>query len=1163
MHDTADHSPRVDVALLGLFSASAAGTTIIDASWPYGRARALIRLLALQPQRAMHREQALQALWPQLEPGAAANNLRQNLHHLRSAFAAHGIGPPVVTNGDGILLLAPHVRLDIDAFREASRQAFERRSDAALFKSALALYGGDLSVEDPYDERAASSGHELSELRIRLLIGLARVEMAHGSDVSATGSLQQVLAADGAHEEAHRLLMRIYARSGQRDRALRQYQRCAQTLRAELGVDPSVETAALHQEIVQGRVRVPAGASPRGVAGAFVGRERELAALRDLLEDADAGRGGVAVIGGEPGIGKTSIAEEFAIYAELRGANVVWTRCSEEAGAPPFAPWLDAIRALAGRRGAEERTGTIAGLLAPSVPARRRAEFLVGGGDDKARRDLFDAVARFLHDEARAQALVIVIDDLHGAHDADLMLLQSVARQISDARILLVVCHRDSALRRPLAPTFAELARDPHHRRFALAGLTRADVHALVAEMFGASADATLADALFERTEGNPLFIRETLRLIETEDGATDAAALRVPANVRDAIAVRIGQLSAGCREVLTVGAVAGREFVPAQLPDIEGVPRGAAMAFFGEACDKRIVAQADAGRGSYSFTHALMREALYDALDPAGRALWHLRVGDALESAHRDNPRAVASPLALHFGRAAHGGHAQARERALLYARQAGENAMNATAYETAARRFTNALDIVALCPDPDEVVRCDLLLELCRARFKAGDGAAAGETAERAAALARQLGLGDRLVTLAMWFAGPWVRPQVDTFMTGVLEDALEALGPSDSTLRAWALARLGFELLSGRHLDRARPLILEAVSVARRMGDPGAIAVSIDKLLQITGDSAPSERLTMADEMLAMAQRAAAPELVLVARMARFDLLLQLGEMEAAWAEQAVFTAEAEELRNRPFLWVAATWRVLRALLDGRLDNATALIAAASAAAREADAPDAPSIIGSELLVLRWEQGRLAEMAPIVAQSVTQSPDMPAFRAVLALVYCEQERLDIASLEFERLAADEFAALTAVDGTIPWAVTAVVLAEVCAVLRDCARAGTLYDLLAPRAHVNITTSTGVAYYGAGARSLGRLAAVLGRRADAERHFADAALANERCGAVTWHTRTLVDHAELIIASPRDAADCERAAGMLARAEDQARSYGGEGLLRRIACLRGATTV
>src|SRR6266508_2569395 len=289
----------VRIHLLGNFEVRADEAVIIDSSWPRRKAQALLKLLALDKGRWLHREQVLDCLWPGLEPAAAAANLRKNIHYLRSAFAEKDLIAPVVSAAADLLAISPDARIDYEEFRSRAHAARVVRTAATSYEQALALYGGDLLPDERYEEWTEPLRQELKALHNELLVELSCLYEVQGDTELAIEGSEQLLKADPVNEEGHRTLMRLYAQAGNREKALRQYHR---------------------------------------------GREREMEDLRQRVEDAVSGRGRLVMLAGEPGIGKTRTAEELATYARLRGARVLWGRCFEGEGAPAYWPWVQIIR---------------------------------------------------------------------------------------------------------------------------------------------------------------------------------------------------------------------------------------------------------------------------------------------------------------------------------------------------------------------------------------------------------------------------------------------------------------------------------------------------------------------------------------------------------------------------------------------------------------------------------------------------------------------------------------------------------------------------------------------------------------------------------------------------------------------------------------------------
>ena len=238
------------VQLLGRFEVRAGDRTVLERSFPRRKAQALIKLLGLHPGHRLHREQALDLLWPSLGPEEAANSLYKNLHFIRRAMAAAGQTAPLVLAANNMVELAADASVDADEFIDLAEQARASRTDTDLYEAALAAYAGDLLPEDLYEEWTEPLRHELSETRNRLLLEVARSYDEHRRFEPAIERLEQLIHFDALHEQAHLMLMMIYVAAGRRDRAIRQYQQCRKAFQRELSAAPSEEIETLYGQIL-------------------------------------------------------------------------------------------------------------------------------------------------------------------------------------------------------------------------------------------------------------------------------------------------------------------------------------------------------------------------------------------------------------------------------------------------------------------------------------------------------------------------------------------------------------------------------------------------------------------------------------------------------------------------------------------------------------------------------------------------------------------------------------------------------------------------------------------------------------------------------------------------------------------------------------------------
>ena len=475
--------------------------------------------------------------------------------------------------------------------------------------------------------------------------------------------------------------------------------------------------------------------------GVFVGREREVDRLRAAVDSALAGRGSLQMLVGEPGIGKTRAAEELATYARVSGARVYWGRCREDEGAPAYWPWVQAIRSYARDADPVALAWQLGGgaaevaQLIPEIAEKLDVEPAVGSDSEEARFRLFDSVTSLLLAAARDRPLVIVLDDLHWADEPSLLLLRFAARELASSGLLILGTYRDVELGRhhPLARVLGEISGSEVSARIPLRGLGVGAVERYIEMTSGAPCPPGLADAVQEQTDGNPFFVGEVVRLLASEGkltGGASVAGLEIPQGVREVIGRRLDRLSEETNEGLRVAAVIGRDFDEELVGRVVKQPPEVLMQVAREAIAERQVT--DLGNGRYSFAHALVRDTLYEELSPPKRSALHERTGRAIEAICGGDVEERLGELAHHFLAAAPRGDLA---KAIDYAQRAGAQDMEQLAYEDAVDVYGRALEVLELMEEPDEALRCRLLLSLGGAEAKSARVADARKAFERAA--------------------------------------------------------------------------------------------------------------------------------------------------------------------------------------------------------------------------------------------------------------------------------------------------------------------------------------------------------------------------------------------------------------------------------------------
>jgi class 3 adenylate cyclase len=460
----------------------------------------------------------------------------------------------------------------------------------------------------------------------------------------------------------------------------------------------------------------------------FVAREKELGLLKDRLEEALSGRGSLVMVVGEPGIGKTRLSEELAVYARLRGSQVLTGQCDESEGAPPYIPFVEALRQYVNSRPADalrqelgDNGSDVARLVSevrarvPDLPPSPSQE------PEAERYRLLEAVTAFLISASQANPLLIVLDDLHWADKPTLLLLQHLVRRLAGNRILVVGTYRDIELdrRHPLSEVIAGLRRERLYERILLRGLDLDGVHALLVGRAEHNLPRAFAVILYEQTEGNPFFIEEiTNHLLEIgaisrQEGRwvvdPTASVENIPEGVREVIGRRLSRLSEATNQALTFASILGREFDFDVLQLLAEMDEDTLLSSLEEALASQLVEERrSTGAAAYRFTHALVQETLYGELSIARKQRFHLRAGQALEEAHAGRLEAHVGQMAHHF----YVGNDPAK--AIDYSRQAGEAALRVYAWEEALRHWQVALELMEEQGGGDDEERARLLERL-----------------------------------------------------------------------------------------------------------------------------------------------------------------------------------------------------------------------------------------------------------------------------------------------------------------------------------------------------------------------------------------------------------------------------------------------------------------
>lgn len=865
------------------------------------------------------------------------------------------------------------------------------------------------------------------------------------------------------------------------------------------------------------------GSSTSG-EGPLVGRVRELGELCATYASTRGGHGGVHVILGDPGVGKTRLAAALAEHAQEDGAVVVWTRGWGRA-TPAYWPWVEVVRSLChgvdGQtlraelgRSADELLRLVPELA--RLPDARPAPDRPAAGDEageSARFALFDALASLLRWRAAAAPVLVLIDDLQVVDEDSLIALDFVSRTLRDAAVMLVLTMHERPPERSEGAQAALSNIVRAGRRLFLGGLSSDDVGRMIALTSGVDPAPRLARAVHARTEGNAFFAREILALLLAEGRLEDPPDdLPLPDGVRETIRRRLEPLDERAIQTLGLAAVFGKTFELTALQRASVLDREQVLAALDGAARLGIVAELAGRVGRYRFGHGLIGETLLASMTPTARREAHGAAGGALEHVYRGAIESHLPELAHHFLSAAPRGD---MHKAVDYAQRAAQRDLDNLAYEHAAELFGRALQALELL-EADPRRRAALLLGQGTAQSRAGR-AAARASFDAASAIARNIGE-RRTLALAALGAAPFALAPgfVDETHVALLVEALEHIGPGDDPLRVRLLGSLATALYWSDTAERRCDLAQEALAMARRLGDDVTLAYALSAAQLVTsGPDSTRQGVQWLQALFEHTERAGESMQSLDARGRHIDLLIELDDLVGA--DIAIETAErlATAARDRQAIAFARLQRGRRLTIEGRFGEARRVIAEVAALRDEMPATTVPLTVDAQLAVLDWIQRGPREIVEQVRAYADRVPAMPVWRAALAAALADDGRGAEAELELERLAADDFAALPR-DSL--WLCAMAALAEAVATLGLRSRALELYPRLEPYRDRNVVTPTS-AFLGPVELWLGILARVGGLQERTLEHLGQARIMARRNGDRVSLARIAIEEATALV--------------------------------------------
>ncbi len=902
--------------------------------------------------------------------------------------------------------------------------------------------------------------------------------------------------------------------------------------------------------------RIPLPARVERPASNFVGRGEELS----LIEAAFARVSSTSVrefilVGGEAGLGKTTMTARAARDAFNRDANVLFGHCEEDLVTPYqlFAETLrhyvthapeDELLAHVVEHGSElvRIVPALAGRI-PDLPPTKATDA------DSERSLLFAAVVGMLATASSARPLVLLLDDIQWADKGSLLLLRHLSTIERPMRLLVLATYRDNELS-ILLDTLAALHRQTGVTRIDLKGLDDGEVLQCVTLMVGRAKDdvaLSLAKAVHSETDGNAFFVTELLRHLTeigavSQDGRWMGAGgvdkLILPDSLREVIGARVARLGGECGRVLGLAAVIGRDFDFDLLARATQIQEDTLLDVLENAADAALIEELADGVGRYHFAHGLIQHALYEELGATRRAKAHRTVAVALDELCGARPGLRIGELARHWC------HAPQREdapKAVAYAYQAGSAALSSLAAADAIDYFTAANKLIAAQGISDGAMELDLAIGLGTAQRQTGDPASR-DTLLSAGKRAAELGDTERLVQAVLANDRGWhsTTGGVDAEKIALLELALERL-PAGVSDRALVLGTLCAELAFGSTLDRRRTLAEEALAIAEAEGDDSIIVRTLNHMaFSLTLPSLLESSLQWTADALSRAERLGDPMQLYFAAMYRATAAVRAIDIAEADRCYAIAGDLVRRLGLPPLKWEHGFHMSKRAQLAGDLAEAERLAGEAATIGASCGQPDAQTFFGVQLACVSWMRGTMGDLAPLLEMMMQANPGLPTIRASLAMAFAQAERREDALRILGEFAATGYF----LPEDAAWLNGMTEYADAAINCADTNTAPALYDLLSPWAR-HFSAAGGLTAEGPVCLYLGGLATVLGRFEDADQHLSLAAEVCDRHAMKYFAALTGLRRGELMLLRGRKD-DVSAAQTLLAKANEAAAIHG-----------------
>ena len=906
----------------------------------------------------------------------------------------------------------------------------------------------------------------------------------------------------------------------------------------------------------------------------LIGRMAELDMLRQRWKQSCDGEMRGVLLSGEPGIGKSRLLRALRDSIDDDEHEAIAFHCSSYHSSSPFWPVLQHLQRTAGldpRAPADTDVERLGAALAEFGVDTAEAALVLSNllgmptagrfpatdtSSPSFKRRTLNVLLGLVESMARRRPVLLIVEDAHWIDPSTLEFVRLLLERLVAAPLLVLVAAR---------PEFRPGWTYPHMVQVNLDRLSRRDRFEMIERLTdGKALPSFVLDQIVAKTDGVPLFVEELTKAVLQSGLLRDAGAhyelsgtpqaIAVPDTLQGSLLSRLDRLEPSVKEIAQIAATIGREFDQGLLSLIVSRPEPELTQALERLIAAEIILPAPGSvleGGGYRFRHALIQDIAYGSLLLASRRRCHGLIAAALERHYPDIAERQPELVAQNFTAS------DMPDRAIGYWRCAGERALARAAYEEAKADAKDGLRVAESLAfsDHDRAMHTlPLLLILGHAEFRMGNRQAIG-TFRQAAQIARTEALSSQLVRAALGFA------EAELYIGGsgegavlLLDEALAAIGAGETAERCRLLSRLASSLHTTSSFERAGEIARQAVALARRLGDgPGLVDALTCELMRVGARPLPMaefpERQRVLEELGQMSERVGDEGQVGVVCARSLACYLEIGDFQRFESTLERYQQLVAIGRETVMTWVASGAQAMRAILLGDFALAERKAEESLQLAESVDASFPTGVYGMQMFTIRREQGRLAEVAPLIKRFVDEHPEGAAWRPGLMLIASDLGFEAQALRTLERMAESDF--FVPVDGKR--LVTWTYLAEVAARLREAEHAQRIYALLLPFRDQAVTVPAFTLCCGSAARYLGLLADALGDWSAAEEHFEYALQMNERMGAAPWLAHCQHEFAVMLAARNRKG-DQARAAELLARAAAAAKASKMFALVERI---------